>query len=92
MAHLCRAPTTRLFSLGSPYPQMFATPKRHHKSKPFFDHVTSFSVADGRIWLRNYQARSATARQHSCTPAWLGSDPSAPDSRWCWACGGERHA
>ena len=24
---------------------MFATPKRHHKSKPFFDHVISFSVA-----------------------------------------------
>ncbi|KAL4420930.1 hypothetical protein ABPG77_001413 [Micractinium sp. CCAP 211/92] len=37
------------------FTQMFATPKRHHKSKPFFDHVTSFSVADGRIWLRNYQ-------------------------------------
>ena len=35
--------------------QVFATPKRHHKSKPFFDHVISFSVADGRIWLRNYQ-------------------------------------
>mmetsp|Transcript_9452 Transcript_9452/g.28447 ORF Transcript_9452/g.28447 Transcript_9452/m.28447 type:complete len:447 (+) Transcript_9452:201-1541(+) len=34
---------------------MFCTPKRHHKSKPFFDHVISFSVADGRIWLRNYQ-------------------------------------
>lgn len=50
-------------------PQMFATPKRHHKSKPFFDHVTSFSVADGRIWLRNYQARrrrSRTEVQHAC--------------------------
>ncbi|GAB4815163.1 hypothetical protein N2152v2_002209 [Parachlorella kessleri] len=35
--------------------QVFATPKKHHKSKPFFDHVISFSVADGRIWLRNYQ-------------------------------------
>ncbi|KAI7835875.1 hypothetical protein COHA_010223 [Chlorella ohadii] len=35
--------------------QVFATPKRHPKSKPFFDHVLSFSVADGRIWLRNYQ-------------------------------------
>lgn len=35
--------------------QMFATPKRHHKSKPFFDHVLSFSVADSRVWLRNYQ-------------------------------------
>jgi len=35
--------------------QTFSTPKRHHKSKPFFDHVMSFSVADGRIWVRNYQ-------------------------------------
>jgi ribosome biogenesis protein BRX1 len=34
---------------------VFATPKRHPRSKPFFDHVLSFSVADGRIWLRNYQ-------------------------------------
>jgi hypothetical protein len=23
--------------------------------KPFFDHVISFSMADGCIWLRNYQ-------------------------------------
>lgn len=37
--------------------QVFATPKRHHKSKPFFDHVISFSLADGRIWLRNYQVQ-----------------------------------
>jgi hypothetical protein len=39
--------------------QAFATPRRHHKSKPFCDHVLAFSVADSRIWLRNYQARSA---------------------------------
>ena len=37
--------------------QLFATPVKHHKSKPFVDHVISFYVADGRIWLRNYQAR-----------------------------------
>eukprot|EP00955_Chlamydomonas_euryale_P039058 351290-Chlamydomonas_euryale.AAC.1 len=35
--------------------QIFTTPRRHHKSKPFFDHVLSFSVADDRIWMRNYQ-------------------------------------
>lgn len=35
--------------------QVFATPRRHPKSKPFFDHVISFTVADGCIWLRNYQ-------------------------------------
>jgi hypothetical protein len=39
------------------FTHMFATPKRHHKSKPFFDHVISFTVADNRIWFRNYQAR-----------------------------------
>jgi ribosome biogenesis protein BRX1 len=33
----------------------FGTPKGHRKSKPFFDHVLSFSITDGRIWFRNYQ-------------------------------------
>lgn len=37
------------------FTQIFATPKGHHKAKPFFDHVISFSVADGRVWFRNYQ-------------------------------------
>lgn len=37
--------------------QAFATPKRHPKSKPFLDHTISFSIAEGRIWLRNYQVR-----------------------------------
>jgi hypothetical protein len=40
-------------------PQVFATPKRHHKSKPFFDHIISFTMSDGRLWLRNYQVGSA---------------------------------
>ncbi|GFR44959.1 hypothetical protein Agub_g6269, partial [Astrephomene gubernaculifera] len=35
--------------------QTFATPKWHHKAKPFFDHVLSFTLADDRIWVRNYQ-------------------------------------
>lgn len=35
--------------------QIFVVPRHHHKSKPFFDHVLSFSVADGRVWMRNYQ-------------------------------------
>lgn len=35
--------------------QVFTTPVRHHKAKPFFDHIFSFSVADGCIWMRNYQ-------------------------------------
>ena len=35
--------------------QIFVTPKGHQKSKPFFDHVISFTYCDNRIWLRNYQ-------------------------------------
>ena len=44
--------------------QTFATPRRHHKAKPFFDHVLSFTIADGRVWMRNYQvgARKPSGR------------------------------
>jgi ribosome biogenesis protein BRX1 len=35
--------------------QIIVTPKGHQKSKPFFDHVISFTYCDNRIWLRNYQ-------------------------------------
>lgn len=47
--------------------QMFTTPKRHHKSKPFFDHVITFCVADGRIWLRNYQVCPAVEKAKDVT-------------------------
>eukprot|EP00118_Oscarella_pearsei_P006623 m.30205 g.30205 ORF g.30205 m.30205 type:complete len:278 (+) comp31317_c0_seq4:30-863(+) len=35
--------------------QIFSTPCYHPKSKPFIDHVFNFSIADNRIWFRNYQ-------------------------------------
>ncbi|GJP74128.1 hypothetical protein CLOP_g4760 [Closterium sp. NIES-67] len=35
--------------------QTFATPKGHRKSKPFYDHVLTFTYLDNRIWFRNYQ-------------------------------------
>ena len=35
--------------------QMFNTPNRHPKSKPFVDHVMSFTVIDDHVWFRNYQ-------------------------------------
>ncbi|KAJ1871290.1 Ribosome biogenesis protein brx1 [Coemansia sp. RSA 486] len=37
------------------FTQTFGVPKGARKSKPFFDHVFTFSVVDGRIWFRNYQ-------------------------------------
>ncbi|EPZ31308.1 Brix-domain-containing protein [Rozella allomycis CSF55] len=35
--------------------QIFHTPQGHRKSKPFVDRVMSFSIADNKIWVRNFQ-------------------------------------
>ena len=47
----------------------FATPQSHPKSKPFVDHVMSFYIADGKIWVRNYQiadkADASTIESHA---------------------------
>ncbi|KAJ1959603.1 Ribosome biogenesis protein brx1 [Dipsacomyces acuminosporus] len=37
------------------FTQMFAVPKGTRKSKPFYDHVFTFSVVDNRVWFRNFQ-------------------------------------
>ncbi|KJE90858.1 BXDC2 protein [Capsaspora owczarzaki ATCC 30864] len=37
------------------FTQVFGTPKGHPKSKPFFDHVFTFSIVDNRVWFRNFQ-------------------------------------
>ncbi|KAH8899499.1 Brix-domain-containing protein [Thozetella sp. PMI_491] len=34
---------------------VFGVPQGARKSKPFIDHVMGFSVADGKIWVRNYE-------------------------------------
>eukprot|EP00239_Pterosperma_sp_CCMP1384_P004740 CAMPEP_0197854996 /NCGR_PEP_ID=MMETSP1438-20131217/25755_1 /TAXON_ID=1461541 /ORGANISM="Pterosperma sp., Strain CCMP1384" /LENGTH=326 /DNA_ID=CAMNT_0043469951 /DNA_START=14 /DNA_END=994 /DNA_ORIENTATION=- len=43
--------------------QIFGVPKNHRKVKPFFDHVITFSLADNRIWFRNYQCVYPDGRQ-----------------------------
>lgn len=35
--------------------QVFNVPKGSRRSKPFIDHVLSFSIVDNRVWFRNYQ-------------------------------------
>ena len=35
--------------------RIFSTPNNHPKSKPFVDHVFTFSLLDDRIWFRNFQ-------------------------------------
>lgn len=37
--------------------QIFGVPEGQRKSKPFIDHVMGFSVADGKVWIRNYEVR-----------------------------------
>ncbi|KAL3421278.1 ribosome biogenesis protein BRX1 [Phlyctema vagabunda] len=34
---------------------MFGVPKGARKAKPFVDHVMGFTLADGKVWIRNYQ-------------------------------------
>ena len=35
----------------------FGVPRGARKSKPFIDHVLSFTFADGKVWFRNFQVR-----------------------------------
>lgn len=35
--------------------QAFGVPPRARKSKPFIDHVLTLSIADNKVWFRNYQ-------------------------------------
>ncbi|XP_023684510.1 ribosome biogenesis protein BRX1 homolog [Paramormyrops kingsleyae] len=37
------------------FTQIFSTPQYHPKSQPFVDHIFTFTIADNRIWFRNYQ-------------------------------------
>lgn len=37
------------------FSHIFGVPKGARRSKPFIDHVVTFSIADHKIWFRNYQ-------------------------------------
>lgn len=37
------------------FTQQFGVPPHARKSKPFIDHVMTFSIVDEKIWIRNYQ-------------------------------------
>ena len=36
---------------------VFGVPKGARKSKPFVDHVMSFTLADGKVWIRCYEVK-----------------------------------
>ncbi len=52
------------------FTQQFGVPPRARKSKPFIDHVMTFSIVDEKIWIRNYQINE---------PKEVQTDPNAED-------------
>ncbi|KAF6832133.1 ribosome biogenesis protein brx1 [Colletotrichum plurivorum] len=43
------------------FQQMFNVPQGARRSKPFVDHVVSFSYLDGKIWMRQYEIKETEA-------------------------------
>lgn len=43
------------------FTHIFGVPQGARKSKPFIDRVMGFSIADGKIWVRNYEIREVDA-------------------------------
>ena len=59
------------------FKEVFAVPLGHPKSKPFVDHVMSFFVVDGKIWIRNYQISEKGLTEHDAEKfAKRGEEPS----------------
>ncbi|AOW01573.1 Brix domain-domain-containing protein [Yarrowia lipolytica] len=44
--------------------QTFGVPKGARKSKPFFDHVFTFSLVDNKVWFRNYQIQETVNEEN----------------------------
>jgi len=44
---------------------IFGVPKAARKSKPFIDHVLSFTYTDGKVWFRNFQISESEASKTS---------------------------
>ncbi|QPG73848.1 Ribosome bioproteinsis protein brx1 [Brettanomyces nanus] len=45
--------------------QQFGVPPRARRSKPFVDHVMTFSILDGKVWIRNYQINESKESQEN---------------------------
>lgn len=43
----------------------FGVPPNARKSKPFIDHVMTFSIVDNKIWVRNYQINETAEAKES---------------------------
>jgi ribosome biogenesis protein BRX1 len=54
---------------------IFGVPKGARKAKPFVDHVMGFTLADGKIWIRNYQISETEVSKLSAAASSSSSDP-----------------
>ncbi|KAH6669910.1 Brix domain-containing protein [Halenospora varia] len=53
---------------------IFGVPKGARKAKPFVDHVMGFTLADGKIWIRNYQINETEVSKSTAASATDGED------------------
>jgi ribosome biogenesis protein BRX1 len=56
---------------------IFGVPKGARKAKPFVDHVMGFTLADGKIWIRNYQISETEASKLTVKEGEADSAPRA---------------
>jgi ribosome biogenesis protein BRX1 len=66
------APHLRL--LKELFLHIFGVPKGARKAKPFIDHVMAFTLADGKVWIRNYEIRETIEASALSTSATSSAD------------------
>ena len=62
---------------------IFGIPNQHPKSQPFFDHVFTFSIVDGKIWFRNYQIVEETGSLAEVGPRMVLNPIKVFDGAFC---------
>jgi ribosome biogenesis protein BRX1 len=72
-ANFDSAPHLRL--LKELFLHIFGVPKGARKAKPFIDHVMGFTLADGKIWIRNYQIAETETTNLSASQDATSSTP-----------------
>ncbi|KAI9714815.1 MAG: Ribosome biogenesis protein brx1 [Bogoriella megaspora] len=60
--------------------QSFGVPKGSRKTKPFIDHVMSFTLAEGRVWIRCYQINESEQPKFQPNGAYTNGDHASSDS------------
>jgi ribosome biogenesis protein BRX1 len=70
------APHLRL--LKELFTHIFGVPKGARKAKPFIDHVMAFTLADGKVWIRNYEVKETEPGKASSTSQSKDAEKDAP--------------